>query len=157
MEVQAFLMVSPSLMTSSVFLLIALGYSHLTQPLMLVTVLVCLVFWYLLVPSGPMRREPWPQAVLVALGCLYGLLRTCIHPFLVSAALGILVPGRRIRDEREPRAGRFGRGFTQLSAFLILPFVAFLSMGMPLGGFNPIWLTRRVFFGVTAGLALGGS
>lgn len=154
MEVQAFLMVSPSLMTSSVFLLIALGYSHLTQPLMLVTVLVCLVFRYLLVL---MRREPWPLAVLVALGCLYGLLRTCIHPFLASAASGLLVPGRRIRDEREPRAGRFGRGFTQLSAFLILPFVAFLSMGMPLGGFNPIWLTSRVFFGVTAGLALGGS
>lgn len=85
MEVQAFLMVSLSLMTSSVFLLIALGYFHLTQPLMLVTVLVCLVFRYLLVL---MRREPWPLAVLVALGCLYGLLRTCIHPFLASAALG---------------------------------------------------------------------
>lgn len=151
-ELQAFLM------TLAVFddiigvLLIALGYSHLSQAWILIPVALCLAVWHGLVQ---MKRIPWLLALLTALGAWYGLLLTGIHPVLSGVALGLLTPGDPIHGEDKPRAGRFSRALAPLSALLILPLFAFLSMGIPLSGFRPSWLINPVFLGITGGLALG--
>lgn len=146
------------LMTLAVFddiigvFLIAVGYSHPKRTAVLLPVVICLASWYLLVR---MRHTPWLLAIPAGLGAWYGLLLTGIHPVLSGVALGFLTPGKPIHGEIEPRAGRFSRLIAPLSALLALPLFSFLSMGIPLGGFTPAWLSDPVFLGITAGLTLG--
>ena len=146
------------LMTLAVFddiigvLLIAVGYSHLSQPWMLLPAMLCLGGWYLLMR---MRRVLRPIALLAALGAWYGFLRAGIHPVLSGVALGLLTPGRPSLQGKESRAESLSRNLTPLSALLALPLFAFLSMGIPLHDFSPTWLTSPIFLGITIGLALG--
>lgn len=146
------------LMTLAVFddiigiLLIAVGYSHLSQPWMLLPAMLCLGGWYLLMR---MRRVLRPIALLAALGAWYGFLRAGIHPVLSGVALGLLTPGRPSLQGKESRAESLSRNLTPLSALLALPLFAFLSMGIPLRDFSPTWLTSPIFLGITIGLALG--
>lgn len=133
-------------------LLIALGYSHLSQAWILIPVALCLAVWHGLVQ---MRRIPWLLAILTALGAWYGLLLTGIHPVLSGVALGLLTLGDPVHGEDKPRAGRFSRALAPLSALLILPLFAFMSMGISLNGFRLSRLINPVFLGITAGLALG--
>lgn len=133
-------------------LLIAIVYSHPSSLWALLALIACLFAWFLLIR---MRKPFWPLLIAVGIGAWYAMILAGIHPTLSGVAIGLLTPALPIHQEKSPRAERYRRKLSPISALIALPLFAFFAMGIPLHEVSADTLTTPLFLGVAIGLVVG--
>lgn len=150
--VRAFLLTLATVDDVIGILLIAVVYSHPSSAWALLALAICLSAWFLLIR---MRRPFWPLLILVGVGAWYAMIVAGIHPTLSGVAIGLLTPALPIHQEDSPRAERYRRKLSPLSALIALPLFAFFAMGIPLSEISINTIASPVFLGVVIGLVVG--